>query len=110
LRVIIYDALIGHVEVLHSTRRSNTLDWWRNILPMAIRLGISGSRRDPSILQYMVMRLGGHWQNGMREWVLRTVFDLMGVGSRLSSTRCDEVSSIWERIDSRDSGLQVMYI
>ena len=47
------------------------------------------SETDPSILQYMVMKLV-HWHNGMREWVSRTVIDLMGVGSHLSSTGRDE--------------------
>ena len=67
------------------------------------------SKTDPSILQYMVMRLV-HWQNGMREWVSRTVTGLMGVGSHLSLTRRDEYSCIWEGIDIRGSELQVMYI
>ena len=47
------------------------------------------SKTNPSILQYMVMRLV-HWQNGMREWVSRTVIGLTGVDSHLSSTRCDK--------------------
>ena len=47
------------------------------------------SETDPSILQYMVMGLV-HWQNGMREWVSRTVIGLMGVGSHLSPTRRDK--------------------
>jgi hypothetical protein len=49
LRVIIYNALIGHVEVvriLHSTWPRNTPDWRRYILPMAFRLAIGGSGRS----------------------------------------------------------------
>ena len=47
------------------------------------------SKTNPSILQYMVMRLV-HWQNWMKEWVSRTVIGLMGVSSHLSPTRHDE--------------------
>ena len=47
------------------------------------------SKTNPSILQYMIMRLV-RWQNGMREWVSRTVIGLMGVDSHLSSTRRNE--------------------
>ena len=51
LRVIVYNALVGHVDVvriLHSTRHSNTPDRWRDILPMAFkfRLANGGSGRD----------------------------------------------------------------
>jgi hypothetical protein len=49
LRAIVYNALIGHIDVvrtLHSTRPSNlnTPDWRRYILMMAFRLAMAGSR------------------------------------------------------------------
>jgi hypothetical protein len=99
LRVIVYNALIGHVEVvwiLHSTWPSNIPDWRRHILPMAFRLAIGGRGRDlrrdtisickrqnipttdPNILRCMIMRL---MRNGMRKRVCKKVIGSMGVGS-----------------------------
>ena len=49
LRMIVHNALIGHVEVvgiLHSTWPCDTPNWRRYILPMAFRLAIDGSRRN----------------------------------------------------------------
>ena len=46
LRVIVYNALIGHVEVVRILWPSNTPNWRRYILPMAFRLAIGGSGRD----------------------------------------------------------------
>jgi len=49
LRTIVYDALIGHVDVVrivHSTRPSNTPDWRGYILTMAFRFAMARSGRD----------------------------------------------------------------
>jgi hypothetical protein len=44
LRVIIYNALIGHVEVVWILRPSNTPDGRRYILPMVFSLAIGNGR------------------------------------------------------------------
>jgi hypothetical protein len=49
LGVIVYDALIGNVDVvriLHSTWPGNTPDWRRYILTKAFRLAMAGSGWD----------------------------------------------------------------
>jgi hypothetical protein len=51
LRTIVYNALIGHVDVvriLHSTSTwpSSTPDWWKYILTMAFRLVMAGNEWD----------------------------------------------------------------
>ena len=49
LRMIVHNALIGHVKVvgiLHSTWPCDTPNWRRYILPMAFRLAVDGSRRN----------------------------------------------------------------
>jgi hypothetical protein len=48
VRVIVYNALIGHIDVvgiLHSTWPRNTPHWGRYI-PMAFRLAVGGSGRN----------------------------------------------------------------
>jgi len=60
LGVIVYDALIGNVDVVRILRSTcqwpgNTPDWRRYILTMAFRLVMAGSGWDPSILQRMII-------------------------------------------------------
>jgi hypothetical protein len=47
--VVTYHVLIGHVivtRIVHSTRSSNSPDWWRYFLLATFRLDIEGSGWD----------------------------------------------------------------
>jgi hypothetical protein len=46
LRAIVYNALIGHVDVVRILHPSSTPDWRRYILTMAFRLAMAGSGWD----------------------------------------------------------------
>ena len=49
MRVIVYNTLVGHVDVvriLHSTWCSNAKDWGRYIFTMAFRMANGGSGQD----------------------------------------------------------------